>query len=107
LQPEAFHGVAGEVAEIMDPHTEADPAALLVQFLIAFGNVIGRGRFFTVGADQHYPNEFAVFVGASAKGRKGSGWSAIQHVLNMADSNWVKRRLRSESRPLNSTPPKR
>jgi len=24
------------------PHTEADPVALLIQFLIAYGNVIGR-----------------------------------------------------------------
>jgi hypothetical protein len=89
MQPEAFHGVAGELVETIDPHTEADPAALLVQFLIAFGNVIGRSPFFTAGADQHYPNQFAVLVGASSKGRKGSSWSAIQHVVGMADSEWL------------------
>lgn len=89
LQPEAFYGLAGELVETIDPHTEADPAALLVQFLIAFGNVVGRSAYFTAGADQHYPNEFAVLVGASSKGRKGSSWSAIQHVVGMADSQWL------------------
>jgi hypothetical protein len=89
LQPEAFQGVAGELVEMIDPHTEADPAALLVQFLIAFGNVIGRGHYFTAGADQHYPNEFAVLVGASSKGRKGSSWSAVQTIIGMADSDWL------------------
>jgi hypothetical protein len=89
LQPEASHGLAGELVELIDPHTEADPAALLVQFLIAFGNVIGRSPYFTAGADQHYPNQFAVLVGASSKGRKGSSWSAIQRVLGQADSEWL------------------
>jgi hypothetical protein len=89
LQPEALHSLAGELVEIIDPHTEADPAALLVQFLIAFGNVVGRSPYFTAGADQHYPNQFAVLVGASSKGRKGSSWSAIQLVLGLADSAWL------------------
>jgi hypothetical protein len=80
---------AEELVETIDPHTEADPAALLVQFLIAFGNVIGRSPYFTAGADQHFPNEFAVLVGASSKGRKGSSWSAIQHIVGMADPNWL------------------
>jgi hypothetical protein len=89
LQPDAFHGLAGELVETIDPHTEADPAALLMQFLIAFGNVIGRSPYFTAGADQHYSNQFAVLVGASSKGRKGSSWSAIQHLIGTADSGWL------------------
>jgi hypothetical protein len=89
LRPEAFHGVAGELVETVSPHTEADPAALLVQFLVAFGNVVGRRAHYVAGADQHYPNEFAVLVGASSKGRKGSSWSAIQFVLGMTDADWM------------------
>ncbi len=88
-QAEAFHGIAGELVETISPNTEADSAALLVQFLVASGNVIGRRAHCIAGADQHYPNEFAVLVGASSKGRKGSSWSAIQFVLGMADSEWL------------------
>jgi hypothetical protein len=89
LQSEALCGLAGELVETLGPHTEADPAALLLQFLIAFGNVVGRSAYFTAGADQHFPNQFAVLVGASSKGRKGSSWSAIQHVIGIADSAWL------------------
>lgn len=39
----AFHGLAGDIVRAIEPHTEADPVALLVQFLVAFGSVVGRG----------------------------------------------------------------
>jgi len=37
LRADAFHGVAGELVRLLEPHTEADPAAMLLQFLIAWG----------------------------------------------------------------------
>jgi hypothetical protein len=80
---------------VIEPHTEADPAALLIQFLIAFGSLVGRSPFFPAGADHHYSNEFGVLVGASSKGRKGSSWSAILHVLGMADAAWGGRCIQS------------
>ena len=43
---QAFYGLAGEVVRAIEPHSEADPVALLVQFLVAFGSVIGRGAHF-------------------------------------------------------------
>lgn len=89
MEPEAFHGLAGDLVNAISPHTEADRAALLVQLLIAFGNAIGRSPYFSVGADDHYTNEFAVLVGASSKGRKGSSWSTIQNVLGTVDDGWL------------------
>jgi len=38
----AFHGLAGRIVHRIEPHSEADPAAILVQLLIAFGNLVGR-----------------------------------------------------------------
>src|SRR6185312_11937162 len=40
IEREAFHGVAGELVQLIEPHSEADPAALLIQFLAGFGNLI-------------------------------------------------------------------
>src|SRR5215472_11202690 len=42
LAAQAFYGVAGEIVRCIEPHTEADPAALLFQFLCVFGNLVGR-----------------------------------------------------------------
>jgi hypothetical protein len=95
MQPEAFHGLAGEFVKMIEPHTEADPAGLLIQLLVAAGNVIGRTPFFTAGKDQHYTNEFAVLVGATSKGRKGSSWSVIRHLVGQADSAWLNGNIRA------------
>jgi Protein of unknown function (DUF3987) len=93
MQPEAFHGIAGDIVRTIEPHTEADPAALLVQFLIAAGNAIGRGPYFRAGSDRHYPNLFGVLVGRSSKGRKGSSWSAMLEMLRPADPEWAADRV--------------
>jgi Bifunctional DNA primase/polymerase, N-terminal len=70
---EAFYGLAGNVVRLIEPHSEADRMALLVQFLVAFGNLIGRGPHFMAEADAHFTNLFAVLVGRTAKGRLGLG----------------------------------
>src|SRR5262245_49789867 len=40
LAEDALHGLAGEVVVVLEPHTEADRAALLLQFLTGFGNAV-------------------------------------------------------------------
>ena len=37
---EAFYGLAGDVVYRIDSHTEADPVAVLVHYLVAFGNAV-------------------------------------------------------------------
>ena len=90
LSDEAFHGLAGEIVKAIEPHTEADLAALLIQFLAAFGNVVGRGAYFVAEADKHYPNLFLIMVGATAKGRKGSSWGQIEKLFKSVDPDWSK-----------------
>jgi Protein of unknown function (DUF3987) len=95
LCAEAFHGLAGEVVDLIAPHSEADPAALLIQFLVAFGNAIGRGPFFEVEGDRHATNLFTVMVGETAKARKGTSWSRIRRLFMLADEAWVTSRVES------------
>src|SRR5262245_11726126 len=40
LDKTAYYGLAGEVVATILPHTEADPAALLLQYLTCFGNMV-------------------------------------------------------------------
>ena len=40
----AFHGLAGRVARLIEPYTEADVAGLLLQLLVGFGNALVKGQ---------------------------------------------------------------
>ena len=90
LNPIALSGLAGDVVRLIEPHTESDPVALLLQFLVSFGNAIGRGPFYQIEGDRHYTNEFLVLVGQSSKGRKGTSAGRIRQVFDVADPEWVK-----------------
>jgi len=88
MAEEAFYGLPGEFVRLVDPHTEADPAGLLVQFLTATGNVIGRGPHFVAEARRHYLNLYAALVGLTSKGRKGTSWGHTENVVVAIDPNW-------------------
>jgi len=81
MAPEAFYGLAGEFVGLVEPHTESDPVALLLQFLMGFGNLIGRGAYAKVEADAHYCNLYGVAVGETAKARKGTSWGQVKAPL--------------------------
>lgn len=88
IQPEALHGLAGDFVKLVEPHTESDPVALLIQLLVAFGNVIGRNAYFPIEADRHFMNIFAVATGDSSKGRKGTSWGYISRLFDGIDTDW-------------------
>jgi hypothetical protein len=92
---DAYYGLAGDIVRAIEPHSEADPAALLIQLLAGFGNMIGRSAFYRVAADLHYLNVYTVLVGPTSKGRKGQSWNAIKQVLRAADSEWATKNISS------------
>jgi hypothetical protein len=95
LAEEAFHGIIGEIIQVIEPHSEADPAALLVQALAFLGSAVGRGPHFLVEGTAHHANLFSVIVGATASGRKGTGGGRIREVFGLVDLGWVAERLQS------------
>ena len=90
MDPAAYYGVAGDLVRLLEPHTEADNVALLLQFLVAWGSLASRNAYYQAEADYHHPNEFVVLVGTTSKGRKGTSWGHIRHVLGMVDEHWAK-----------------
>jgi len=88
LADRAFHGVAGEVVKAIEPHSEADPVALLVGFLTAFGSVVGDRSHFKVEADLHPMRLFCVLVGETSKARKGTSWAYIRNLFGSIDEDW-------------------
>jgi hypothetical protein len=87
----ALHGPAGEFVGALDPHTESDPVAVLVQLLVAFGSAVGRGPHHRVEADEHHMNLYATLVGATSKGRKGTSWGHIRRAIGDVDPSWADR----------------
>ena len=95
LRPEALYGLPGEIVRAIEPHTEADPVAVLANLHGAFGNAIGRGSYIQVGADRHHLNLDVALVGETAKGRKGMSWGPIRDLMHAADPEWADERVQS------------
>ena len=95
LAQEAFHGPAGEFIRIVLPHTEADPAALLGQFLATFGSVIGRTCYFQVEQSKHFLVLYVVIVGRTSTARKGTSWGHVRRTFAKVDPQWADQCLKS------------
>jgi hypothetical protein len=91
----ALYGPAGLAVRTIAPHTEAHPAAILLQLLAAFGNLVGRGPHCMVDATRHGLNLFVVLVGDSSKARKGTSWSQIARLFAEVDHPWLSTRVSS------------
>ena len=89
LADEAFHGLAGDIVRTIEPHSESDPAAILVQLLVAFGNAIGRSAHFRVERTKHFMNLFVVLVGLTSRGRKGTSFDWVKDSFERADPDYV------------------
>ena len=89
IEAEAFDGVAGDIVRAIENETEADPVALLITLLVMIGNMLGRVPHALVGRVVHHLNLFAVFVGATARGRKGTSEADVTSILGAADSDWA------------------
>lgn len=94
LEETAYLGLAGEVVDTIAPHSEADPVAILVQFLAAAGNIIGRRCWYQVESDRHHANLFSVLVGQSSKARKGTAAGRVLAIAKGADQQWAADRIK-------------
>jgi len=91
--PAAYHGVIGDIVLAVEPHTEADPVALLTQLLVGLGNLIGGGPYFKVEATEHRINEFVVLLGHTAGARKGTAYDQARRPLASVDDEWARDRI--------------
>ena len=89
LAEAAFHGLAGKLVRTIEPHSEADPAAILMNFLTAFGSAAGASPHFCVEGGRHHARLFVALVGETSKGRKGTSWSRVRQLMGIADPMWM------------------
>lgn len=95
LPPQARHGIAGELLALLDPHTEADPAALLLDFLVCFGSAVGPGPHAFADGAPHPGRLFVLLIGETAKARKGTSRANIARVMALAEPEWSAHRVLS------------
>jgi hypothetical protein len=86
----AFHGLAGKFVDRVLPESEADPVALLLQFLVAFGNLIGGSAHAMAGGARHNLNLFVAIVGLTSKSRKGSSWAHVRRCYRLVEEEWIR-----------------
>jgi hypothetical protein len=90
MNDNAFYGLAGDVVERIDSTTEASREAMLVQFLIAAGNRLGRAVVLK-HSGQHYGNDYCVLVGDTNSGRKGTSLNNVFNVFESFTPAWMDR----------------
>lgn len=95
ISSEAFYGLTGEVIGLIEPHSESDVAAILINFLTFMGNVIGDKPYFMAQSKKSYAKIFSVIVGQSAKSRKGSSLGPLFYLFREIDPMWNDNRIKS------------
>jgi hypothetical protein len=95
LDGKALYGLSGDIVGAIEPYTEADPTAVLINILVGFGNAVGRGSYVMAGGGRHHLNLFAGIVGDTSKGRKGTSWELPYQLLSEADPEWANERVKS------------
>ncbi len=79
--PEMFHGPIGAFALEAADHTEADPVAIFAQALTMFGVAANRSAYVLAGNAQHPAALFALIVGATSKGKKGTALAVADTLM--------------------------
>jgi Protein of unknown function (DUF3987) len=82
--PAMYYGPAGDIVNALADETEASPVALMTHFLVSVGNAAGRTCRFLVEDTPHHANLFAVLVGLTSGGRKGTACDRIERVFILA-----------------------
>jgi hypothetical protein len=93
LDPAALYGLADEIVRAIEPESEADPAALLFLTLGYWGAHVGARPHATADGSKHPPRLNVVVVGETSQGRKGTAHANIKNLWEIADEEFVRRRV--------------
>jgi hypothetical protein len=95
LGDDAYYGIVGDIVHAIEPETEADPVAILLQLVSAFGNLCGRSCYYKVEGDRHPAIIWHILVGATSKARKGTSWGRVLEVIAPIDPVWTGSRIQT------------
>lgn len=82
IEMHKIHGFASKFVKLAINDSEADPAAVLITFLVRFGVEIGRDPCFCISDTVHHGQLATVIVGNSALSRKGTSAKPVQKLFD-------------------------
>ncbi|GAA3621048.1 uncharacterized protein DUF3987 [Lentzea atacamensis] len=88
IESVAFDCYLGNLADRMDPHTEADPVGVLASLVSAAGVYLGPGPHLQLGFERHPLLVWPLLIGATGLGRKGTATNAALTLVGMADNSF-------------------
>ena len=81
--PDCLYGLVGDIGRAAhDGNTEVNPYAAALAAMTALCAGLGRGHYLKLGDDWHHPRLFALHVGRSGRGRKGSASKLVRRILS-------------------------
>lgn len=89
MASDAFIGLPGDFVRLVAPNTEADPVALLGNFLVGTGVLFGREAYAVADGSRHYPVESLLVAGQTGSGRKGTATGRVMPVLEAVEENFA------------------
>lgn len=89
----AFHGLPGRIVRTIEPHTEADPAAMLFTLYAGSGAYIGLKPHMYAGAEEHGARIWPLVIGRTAGGVKGTSWAEVRRILKEATGDFAHERV--------------
>ena len=81
---EIFHGPLGDIVNILDPHTEADPIGVLMSLMTMYSVAIGPEPTVKVGNTNQKLVVWTILAGDSGIGRKGTATGDARLVVEKA-----------------------
>ena len=94
LHEAALYGLIGEIVRLIADQSEADPAAILITLLTGLGSIAGPFPHVKITNASHPARIFAVIVGISSEGAKGTSYEDVLPFLCMIEQEF-KTRIRS------------
>ncbi|MFA3877594.1 hypothetical protein ABS735_28625 [Streptomyces sp. MMCC 100] len=88
-----MHGLPGRVVRTIEPHTEADPAAMLFTLYAAAAAMIGGGPHVLTGGVAHGARIWPQIIGRTAGGMKGTSFAEVRRVFQYADVSFCHDRV--------------
>ena len=83
--PAMLYGIFGEIGRIAADGTEANPYAACMNAMVFFSACVGREVYLRIGNGTHHARLFALHVGRSSVGRKGTAMDLLWRIIGEMD----------------------